>query len=926
MAPPTETRHAGAAARRTRQDEPPPTGRWVWIDALPAAARRRVDRVLFRREVVLANAPARAVLNLSARLQYILRVNGRLLGCGPARSYPDFHEFDTHDLGPHLAEGPNIIEAEVLHWNLATFHRLLEDPGFIAGGVIAAGDGTVHDLATPGGWRCRRRRGIDSTAPRLSFAQGPVEIVDLAEDAGRPEEWRTPVDAAPDPTPCLRPRAIPMLTQTPLAPVAVTVSPAGGAEDVAGGRVVLDGTSPVPPGDVFAVMAAWIRCERPRELAAGAWWGEHFLNGTPLAAAEDRSLPLRKTVLLPLRAGWNKLVIAQRLAFGYAEFCLALPRDAGIVLRPGPTEQSDAAFLLAGPLAGEDFRRLRASLTAAGEPLPDIGWRTVPADTVHCSPLRHLAWSRATRTPLAARLPLTIAPGTTALVALDMGRTVLGRFRFDIDAPAGTVLDVAHAEEREEGRARIGKAVVVYGADRWRLPGGRQTIETFSPRGFRHLDMLVSGHRGPVTLHAAAAVEQRYPFAFTGAFECSDADFNRLWAYGRRTLELCGEDVFTDCPWRERTLYGGDLLPEMATTVVLSRDLRLVRQSLEVLLQSADEEGRLQSRAPAPRGTADALADYPLLTSVAAAWYLRLTGDDDFARRAWPVFAAMAAAVARRRRPDGIYCSPGAFIDHGRTTTAGPLCALNAALVAAFRAWAETARRVVGEETAAEIARRGDELDTLVTGCFYDEAGGTFRDLPLADGGRETEGTPANTWPLVFCRSAQARAPAVLAAIARTLADYSPDNESRSVSPYQMFFLLAALRRHGAAGLAEDAIRRVYALMLDRPTGTLWEHSHPGESLAHAWSSAVNDYFATAVLGVRMGFDSPAEPARVIVAPCAATVKWAKGRVPHPLGDVEVAWERRGDDLHVAVAAPEGADVQVTPAGPLARLACHIEG
>jgi hypothetical protein len=52
-----------------------------------------------------------------------------------------------------------------------------------------------------------------------------------------------------------------------------------------------------------------------------------------------------------------------------------------------------------------------------------------------------------------------------------------------------------------------------------------------------------------------------------------------------------------------------------------------------------------------------------------------------------------------------------------------------------------------------------------------------------------------------------------------------------------------------------------------------------------------------------MGFDSPAETTRVIVAPCAATVEWAKGRVPHPLGDVDVAWERRGDALHVAVTA-----------------------
>jgi hypothetical protein len=506
-----------------------------------------------------------------------------------------------------------------------------------------------------------------------------------------------------------------------------------------------------------------------------------------------------------------------------------------------------------------------------------------------------------------------------------MGKLVLGRFAFDIDAPHGTVLDVAHAEERCGGRAHIGKACTVYGADRWILPGARQRVESFSPRGFRYLDILISGSNEPVTLHAAGALEQRYPFAFTGEFACSDDDFNRLWAYGRRTLELCSEDVFTDCPWRERTLYGGDLLPEMATTVALTRDLRLVRRSLDVLLQSFNpENGWLQSRAPSPRDGVS-LCDYPLLTAIAVAWYLRLTGDTEFARRAWPVFEAMDVAVGGWRRPDGLYAPPvPAFIDHGRRLGAGPTCAFNAALVAAFRAWAAVGR-AVGKTTEADaLERRGRDLDTRVAVAFFDPAAGTFRDLPLSEGGHETEGSPANSWPLLFCRSVRSNAPTVLTALARTLDAFRPDRESESVSPYQMFYLLSALRDQGAAELAETTIRRIYAQMLANPTGTLWEQSHPDKSLVHAWSSGVNDYLTTAVLGVRLGFCDPGELTRVRIAPCAASVTWARGRVPHPLGDVDVAWERHADGLHVSVTAPEGVPVDVSPAGPLAGLPCFV--
>jgi len=154
---------------------------------------------------------------------------------------------------------------------------------------------------------------------------------------------------------------------------------------------------------------------------------------------------------------------------------------------------------------------------------------------------------------------------------------------------------------------------------------------------------------------------------------------------------------------------------------------------------------------------------------------------------------------------------------------------------------------------------------------------------------------------------------------------FSSDRESDSVSPYQMFYLLSALRDAGAAELAERAIRRVYAQMLAHPTGTLWEQSHAGKSLTHAWSSGCNHYLATAVLGVRMGFSAPDQIRRVLVAPAAASISWAKGRVPHPLGDVAVAWERRDDGLHLVVSAPEGVPVDVAPAGPFASLPCHVD-
>ena len=243
---------------------------------------------------------------------------------------------------------------------------------------------------------------------------------------------------------------------------------------------------------------------------------------------------------------------------------------------------------------------------------------------------------------------------------------------------------------------------------------------------------------------------------------------------------------------------------------------------------------------------------------------------------------------------------------------AGATSAFNASLRAAFREWAACAE-LAGETTdAARLRDAGASLDAAITAVFFDIAARTFRDLPPADGVTVTEGTPANSWPLLFCDSAKAKAPGVVAALAETMRGFSPKTEADSVSPYQMFYFLNALRAAGgeAAAFAEESIRHVYGPMLQNPTGTLWESLRYGGSLTHAWSCGCAVWFATSTLGVGLGLSDPEELRKIIVRPRSATLDWARGKVPHPLGLVEVEWTRKPDGtLDVRVKAPEGVEV-----------------
>ena len=79
---------------------------FVWLDA---RGRGRNVHAYFRRELDLPAKISAGLLHLFADTQYELRVNGRFVGWGPVRFYPEFPEYDTYDMRPFLCKGRNVI-------------------------------------------------------------------------------------------------------------------------------------------------------------------------------------------------------------------------------------------------------------------------------------------------------------------------------------------------------------------------------------------------------------------------------------------------------------------------------------------------------------------------------------------------------------------------------------------------------------------------------------------------------------------------------------------------------------------------------------------------------------------------------------------------------------------------------------------------
>jgi alpha-L-rhamnosidase len=184
---------------------------------------------------------------------------------------------------------------------------------------------------------------------------------------------------------------------------------------------------------------------------------------------------------------------------------------------------------------------------------------------------------------------------TNAGVALifDFGTEIIGKFELDITASDGTVVDIGHEEMLQNNRLHL-EFERYHFADRYILRNGRQLVgNTINDRGFRFVQVVLRNFDQPITIHLTKAINIRYPFEEKGTFSCNDTLLNQIWDASRETLRTCTTDVYTDCPWRERTLWLGDVLVENKTALELFGDPLVSRRVFKIAFAQADEQGLL---------------------------------------------------------------------------------------------------------------------------------------------------------------------------------------------------------------------------------------------------------------------------------------------------------------------------------------------
>jgi alpha-L-rhamnosidase len=171
---------------------PEPPQQQTLLTPLEAGERAGFSRSLYRRTFSLSEVPDEAPARLTADSRYVLWVNGREVGRGPARSQPLRQRYDEYDLAPHLVAGVNVIAVLVTYYGRATpFWMPAPGGGAVGRDAVVVFEARLDDevLVSDAQWRSLRSQAWSLPTALPGLEGVPVEVFDAR---ALPGDWREP--------------------------------------------------------------------------------------------------------------------------------------------------------------------------------------------------------------------------------------------------------------------------------------------------------------------------------------------------------------------------------------------------------------------------------------------------------------------------------------------------------------------------------------------------------------------------------------------------------------------------------------------------------------------------------------------------------------------------------------------------------------
>ncbi len=504
---------------------------------------------------------------------------------------------------------------------------------------------------------------------------------------------------------------------------------------------------------------------------------------------------------------------------------------------------------------------------------------------------------------LQGKSPVTIPVGIKAVFLLDNGILTNAYPELTVRGGKGAIITLAYAEALVDSAGQKGNRNDVNGRvvrgfeDQFIADGsGKRTFRPLWFRTYRYLQLTVQTKGEPLVLDDLAGQFTGYPFEQRGQFSASDTTLRNIWDVGWRTAQLCAGDTYYDCPYYERLQYVGDTRVQSLISLYVAGDDRLMRNAIQQYDRSRFSDGLTQSRFPS--------ADFQVIPTFSLWWvcmvhdYWMHRSDDAFVKQFLPGILDVLRWHETRLAKNNLNGPlpwwnfvdwanwPNATDEIAGGVPAGARNG-NSAILTLQQAYTYfRAADLLGHFGRNELAEHYRELARQLNKAVYaqcwDASRGLFADTP----DKKTFSQHANILAVLTDAVPVAQQTALLQ---KTMAARNAGTDSLTQATfYFKFYLFEALKK---TGLGNELVPQLkpWRDMLARGLTTFAEQPDPTRSDCHAWSASPLYEFLSTTCGIQ-----PAEPGfrSVRIEPALGNLTSVNGTVPHPLGNIVVAFQK----------------------------------
>jgi hypothetical protein len=425
---------------------------------------------------------------------------------------------------------------------------------------------------------------------------------------------------------------------------------------------------------------------------------------------------------------------------------------------------------------------------------------------------------------------------------------------------AGQVIEIRCGEELEEGtdsHVRFHTRCNCTYQEYWTLSGELDVLEHYDYKAFRYVEILDPNQAADPD--SFCAVVRHYPFDENACiFESSSTLFNRIWDICKNGVKYGSQEVYVDCPSREKGQYLGDAVITAQSHSYLTGDLKLWKKSLQDFALSTSVCPGMM--AVAPGSFMQEIADYSLLWPFYLLQYYWQSGDHKFLAEIYPTVDRLMTYFSQYQRQDGLLENvkdkwnlvdwPENFrddYDFDLSKVVGDGCHN---VINAFYCGAVKTMNTIRDILQIDYEDRFPALKQAFIKAFYNPQTGLFMDSTIS----QHSALHSNTIALFYGLVPDDAVPRVVALIRK---------KRLSCGVYHAYFLLKGLARVGEYALVYDLLTSEdefsWANMIREGATTCFEvwgkDQKWNTSLCHPWASAPIPVFIEDILGLK-----PAKP------------------------------------------------------------------